>query len=529
IMNVYDRVVPNRAIETLWVMAIGVAIIFIFDFILRALRGYFVDAASKKADIILSANIFEKIMGIRMESRPASVGELASHVQEFESLRDFITSASIITLVDLPFLFIFIAVIWLLGGDLAYIPLAVIPIAIIGPLIIQVPMNNIINKLFKYSTKRSGILFESINNLETLKTLNAEGQVQREWEANNEEISKLKMKSKMYSSIMMFFTDYLIKMTTIAVIVYGVYKIAENELSMGALIACTILTGRAMAPVTQVTSLILRYKQAMKSMQSINHLMSLPVEREHEANFLHRNQLLGNIEFKNVSFTYPDQEMHALKNVSFRIKAGEHVGIIGRIGAGKSTIEKLILGLYKAQEGVVTIDEGINVQQIDPTLLRREIGYVPQDVTLFSGSLKDNIVMGSRYADDDAAIRAADLAGVTVFANRHPAGFDLQVGEKGGFLSGGQRQSVVLARALLLNPDIYIMDEPTNSMDNSTEESFKRRFAEILENKTLILITQKGSLLSLVDRLIVMENQTVVADGPKEQVMEALKKGRIRV
>ena len=529
IMNVYDRVVPNRAIETLWVMAIGVAIIFIFDFILRALRGYFIDAASKKADIILSANIFEKIMGIRMESRPASVGELASHVQEFESLRDFITSASIIALVDLPFLFIFIAVIWLLGGDLAYIPLAVIPIVIIGPLIIQVPMNNIINKLFKYSTKRSGILFESINNLETLKTLNAEGQVQREWEANNEEISKLKMKSKMYSSIMMFFTDYLIKMTTIAVIVYGVYKIAENELSMGALIACTILTGRAMAPVTQVTSLILRYKQAMKSMQSINHLMSLPVEREHEANFLHRNQLLGNIEFKNVSFTYPDQEMQALKNVSFRIKAGEHVGIIGRIGAGKSTIEKLILGLYKAQEGVVTIDEGINVQQIDPTVLRREIGYVPQDVTLFSGSLKDNIVMGSRYADDDAAIRAADLAGVTVFANRHPAGFDLQVGEKGGFLSGGQRQSVVLARALLLDPDIYIMDEPTNSMDNSTEESFKRRFAEILENKTLILITQKGSLLSLVDRLIVMENQTVVADGPKEQVMEALKKGRIRV
>jgi len=298
---------------------------------------------------------------------------------------------------------------------------------------------------------------------------------------------------------------------------------------MGALIACTILTGRAMAPVTQVTSLILRYKQAMKSMQSINHLMSLPVEREHEANFLHRNQLLGNIEFKDVSFTYPDQEMQALKNVSFRIKAGEHVGIIGRIGAGKSTIEKLILGLYKAQEGMVTIDEGINVQQIDPTVLRREIGYVPQDVTLFSGSLKDNIVMGSRYADDDAAIRAADLAGVTVFANRHPAGFDLQVGEKGGLLSGGQRQSVVLARALLLDPDIYIMDEPTNSMDNSTEESFKRRFAEILENKTLILITQKGSLLSLVDRLIVMENQTVVADGPKEQVIEALKKGRIRV
>ena len=528
IMNVYDRVVPNRAVETLWVLAIGVAVVFIFDFMLRALRGYFIDTASKKAEIILSANIFEKIMGLRMESRPASTGELASHVQEFESLRDFITSASITALVDLPFLFIFIWVIWLLGGDLAYIPLIVLPIAIIGPLIMQGPLNNTITKLFNYSTKKSGILFESINNLEILKTLGAEGQVQREWEANNGEIAKLKMKSKTYSSIVVFFTGYLQQMTTIAVVVYGVYKISENELTVGALIACTILTGRAMGPITQVTSLILRFHQAKKSMHSINHLMALPVERDHETNYLHRRHLLGNIEFKDVSFTYPGQEIQALKNVSFRIKSGERVAIIGRIGAGKSTIEKLILGLYKAQEGMITVD-GTNVQQLDPAVLRREIGYVPQDTALFSGSLRDNIVMGSRYADDDAALRAAELAGVNTFTNKHPAGFDLQVGEKGASLSGGQRQSVVLARAMLLDPNIYIMDEPTNSMDNSTEEAFKKRFTGILDNKTLILVTQKASLLTLADRLIVMDNQTVVADGPKEQVIEALKQGKIKV
>ena len=263
-------------------------------------------------------------------------------------------------------------------------------------------------------------------------------------------------------------------------------------------------------------------------MHSIDHLMSLPVERDHESNYLHRSNFLGNIEFKNVSFAYPQQEIKALTNVSFRIKSGERVAIIGRIGAGKSTIEKLILGLYRAQQGMVTID-GSNIQQLDPAVLRREIGYVPQDITLFSGSLRDNIVMGSRYAEDAAALRAAELAGVTDFANKHPAGFDLQVGEKGASLSGGQRQSVVLARAMLLDPDIYIMDEPTNSMDNSTEEAFKKRFAEHLDNQTLILITQKASMLSLVTRLIVMDNQTVVADGPKEQVIEALKQGKIQV
>ncbi len=392
----------------------------------------------------------------------------------------------------------------------------------------QGPLNNTITKLFNYSTKKSGILFESINNLEILKTLGAEGQVQREWEANNGEIAKLKMKSKTYSSIVVFFTGYLQQMTTIAVVVYGVYKISENELTVGALIACTILTGRAMGPITQVTSLILRFHQARKSMHTINHLMALPVERDHETNYLHRSHLLGNIEFKNVSFTYPGQEIQALTNVSFRIKAGERVAIIGRIGAGKSTIEKLILGLYKAQEGMITVD-GTNVQQLDPAVLRREIGYVPQDIALFSGSLRDNIVMGSRYADDDAALRAAELAGVNAFTNKHPAGFDLQVGEKGASLSGGQRQSVVLARAMLLDPNIYIMDEPTNSMDNSTEEAFKKRFTELLDNKTVILVTQKASLLSLADRLIVMDNQTVVADGPKEQVIEALKQGKIKV
>ena len=528
IMNVYDRVVPNRAIETLWVLAIGVGVVYIFDFLLRTLRGYFIDSASRKAEIILSANVFEKILGLRMEARPGSAGELANHVQEFESLRDFITSATIATLVDLPFLFIFIGVIWLVAGDIAYIPLIVIPFAIIVPLIMQAPLNNTINKLYAFTTKKSGILYESINNLEILKTLGAEGQVQREWEINNGEIARLKMKSKIYSSIIVFFTTFLQQMTTVSVVIFGVYKISANEITIGALIASTILTNRAMAPIAQMTSLILRFQQARQSMKTINNLMALPVERDSEANYLHRSKLHGNIEFKDVCFNYPGQEVMALRNVSFRIKSGEKVGIIGRIGAGKSTIEKLIMGLYQAQQGMITID-GTNVSQLDPSVLRREIGYVPQDISLFAGSMRDNIVMGSRYAEDDAALRAAELAGVTSFVNKHPAGFDMQVGEKGASLSGGQRQSVVLARAMLLDPDIYILDEPTNSMDNSTEEAFKKRFTASLNGKTLILVTQKASLLSLVDRLIVMDNQTVVADGPKDQVIEALKHGRIKV
>jgi len=528
VMNVYDRVVPNHAVETLWVLAAGVAIVFTFDFVMKALRGYFIDAAGKRADIILSATIFEKVMGIRMEAKPASVGAFANNLHEFESFRDFITSATLTTLIDLPFLFIFLAIIGLIGGNLALIPLAILPLAIIGGIAAQKPLKRAITELFKYSAQKGATLVESISSLETLKSVSAEGQVQRQWEQNIGQIARLGLKSRFYSSLAVNLTAFLQQMASIAVVIGGVYKISEGELTTGGLIACTILTGRALAPIGQVASILTRYHQARASLDSLNRLMSLPVEREAGKKFLHRPKFKGAIEFKNISFKYPTQPVNALENVSFKIQAGERVGFIGKIGSGKSTIEKLMLGLYEPQEGSILIDD-TDIRQLDPSELRRQIGYVPQDISLMFGSVKDNISLGAGFADDSAILNAAEIAGVTHFVNKHPAGFDMPVGERGAALSGGQRQSVAVARALLLTPPVYIMDEPTNSMDNSTEEAFKQRFASQIGTRTLILVTHRASLLTLVDRLIVMDGAHVVADGPKEQVLEALKQGQIKV
>jgi len=528
IMNVYDRVVPNHALETLWVLAIGVAIVFSFDFLMKTLRGYFIDIAGKRADITLSATIFEKILGIKMEARPKSVGAFASNLQEFESFRDFLTSITLTTLIDLPFLFIFITVIYMLGGNLALVPLAMLPLAIIVGIVVQRPLKNTINELFKYSAQKSATLIETLSSLDTIKSTGAEGQTQRHWEKNIGQIARLGLKSRFLSSLAVNFTSFLQQAASVIVVIVGVYKISEGELTTGALIACTILTGRALAPIAQVASLLTRYHQARTSLDSLNNMMSLPVERDADKKFLHRPVFQGAIEFKNITFSYPEQPIKALDNVSFKIAAGERVGFIGRIGSGKSTIEKLMLGLYEAQEGSILID-GTDIRQLDPSDLRRQIGYVPQDISLMFGSVKDNITLGSRYADDATILHAAEIAGVTNFVNRHPAGFDLPVGERGAALSGGQRQSVAVARALLLNPPIFIMDEPSNSMDNSTEEKFKQRFANQLNEQTLILVTHRSSLLSLVSRLIVLDGAKIVADGPKEKVLEALKQGRVKV
>ena len=528
VMNVYDRVVPNHALETLWVLAIGISIIYAFDFLMKSLRGYFIDVAGKRSDIILSATIFEKILGIKMAARPASVGAFASSLHDFESFRDFLTSATLTTLVDLPFLFIFLTVIYMLAGNIAFIPLAVLPLAIIGGVIAQAPLKKIITEVSQFSSQKGALLHESLVNLDSIKSNGAEGQTQRKWEENIGQIARLGLKSRLYSTSAINFSSFLQQMATVAVVIAGVYKISEGELTMGALIACTLLTGRALAPVTQVASLLTRYHQARTSLATLNEMMALPVEREPGKKFLHRPTFKGGIEFKNVSFSYPGQPVKALDNISFSLKAGERVGIIGRIASGKSTLEKLILGFYDPDDGSILID-GTDIRQLDPSELRRQIGYVPQDISLTYGSVKDNITLGSPFADDSAILHAAEVSGVTKFINHHPDGFDLAVGERGLSLSGGQRQSVAVARALLLNPSIFIMDEPTNSMDNSTEEGFKQRFSKKLDSQTLILVTHRASLLTLVDRLIVMDGSKIVADGPKESVLSALKQGHIKV
>jgi ATP-binding cassette subfamily C protein LapB len=526
-MNVYDRVVPTKGQETLWVLVLGVGIIFAFEFLLRMLRSYFVDTAGRSADVIMASTVFQQVLGIRLDQRPQSAGAFAQQLREFESLRDFFTSATLVTLIDLPFVLLFIAVVAIIGGPVALVPLVAIPVIIGVGWLLQVPLNEVVTRTARESAQKHAMLVESIVGLETIKGLGAEGRMQRSWERFVGLTAKSAQRARELSQFGQYFTGLVSQVVSVAVVVVGVYLIFAGDLTVGALIACTILTGRAMAPLTQVAALLTRFDQSMVSLKTIDKIMTLPVERPAGTQFVHRPILRGAMEFRDVEFTYPNQPIPALDGVSFSIRPGERVAIIGKIGSGKSTIERLILGFYQPQKGAIRID-GTDMKQIDPADLRRNIGYVPQDVFLFFGSVRENIAMGAPYADDAAILRAARIAGVDSFVARHPQGFDLQVGERGEALSGGQRQSIAIARAVVRDPNIVILDEPTSAMDKGSEDWLIARLREILEAKTLVLVTQRLSLLTLVERVIVMDSGKIVADGPRDKVLETLAKGQIR-
>lgn len=525
IMNVYDRVVPNNAIETLWVLAIGVMIVYTFDVLMRTLRGYFIDIAGKKSDILLSASLFERVMGIKMSARPPSVGAFANNLREFESIRDFITSATVVTLVDLPFVVLFLLVIWLVGGPLVIVPAVCIPLVIIYGLLIQSPLRRSVEATYRASAQKGATLIESLTAVETIKHLGAESIVQRKWEQLTGHIAKWGVRSRLLSASVTNVAIFFQQVAQVGIVVLGVYLISEGEISMGALIAGVILVGRAMAPMAQVANLTVRYYQAKTALDSLNSIMELPIERPEGKIFVSRERFQGDIALDDITFAYPGEEKVALNHVSLHVSSGEKVAIIGKVGSGKTTIEKLIQGLYDPDSGAVCID-GTDLRQIDPADLRRSIGYVPQDIMLFYGSVRENIVLGAPYADDRDILKVAEIAGVTEFVNQHPHGFDMQVGERGEHLSGGQRQAIAIARALLLDPPVLLLDEPSNSMDNSTEAMLKRKLADYAKEKTLILVTHRTSLLDLVDRLIVIDAGRVIADGPKEQVIEALKQSK---
>ncbi|MDE1463593.1 type I secretion system permease/ATPase [Spartinivicinus poritis] len=528
VMNVYDRVVPNQAFDTLWVLAVGAIIVFSFDFLLKMLRSYFIDLAGKKSDILLSAKIFSQVLGIKMSANPTSVGSFAKNLQEFESIRDFITSTSITAVVDLPFVVIILLIIAVIAGPLVWIP--VIGIIIIGVYgyLIQAPLRDSIEQTLRTSAQKNATLIESLTGLEALKIARAESEVQYKWEQAVGNIAKWGVKTKLLSASAGAVATYVQQMSTVGIVALGVYLIAEGEVSMGGLIATVMLAGRCLAPMAQVASLSTRYNQAKSAFMGLNEVMKLPGENPDDKRFVNRPKFEGNIDFDRVSFAYPNQQIRALNSVSFKIKTGEKVAIIGRIGSGKTTIEKLILGLYQPDEGAVRID-GIDLRQVNPSDLRHNIGCVPQDIVLFYGSVKDNISLGAHFVDDAAIIRAAEIAGVADFANKHPDGLDLMVGERGSNLSGGQRQSIALARAILLDPPILLLDEPSSSMDNTSEMQMKQKLMGQLAHKTLVLVTHKASLLELVDRLIVVDQGKIVADGPKELVHAALREGKLKI
>lgn len=526
VMNVYDRVVPNHATDTLWMLAAGIVLVLCADVVLRIMRGWFIDLAASRTDITLSASIMERVLGMKMSERPASVGSFASGLQAFESVRSFIGSATVIAFIDLPFVLLFTLVIGLISWPLVIPVLVGIGLVLLYTSAVQHKMHQLSENSMQASAQRNAILVESLSGLETLKTLGAEGRMQSLWEKATLLLSRTSVKMRMLSGSVSVGTLWIQQAVAVAIIIVGVYQIIDANLTQGALIAAYMLSSRVMAPVGQTAALLMQYHQAATALNSLDAVMQKSVERPEGKVWINRPRLQGGIEFKDVSFVYPNDEREVLRNVSFKINPGEHVAILGRNGSGKTTLEKLIAGLYQASSGTVLID-GIDSRQLDPAELRRNIGNVSQDVNLFFGSLRDNIVMSAPHVDDAAVLEAVRLSGLSEFVNTHPAGLAMPVGERGELLSGGQRQSVTIARALLNDPAILLLDEPTGAMDHSSEEEFKRNIRDYAVNKTLVVITHRTSLLELVDRIIVIDAGKIVADGNKDQVIEALRQGRI--
>lgn len=528
IMNVYNRVIPSNAIETGWAMALGALTVFVFDFIMRTLRAYFIDIAGRRIDVMVTRRVYDHLLDMKLAGKPVSGGAFANMLREFDSVRDFLTSATMTAIIDLPFSLLFLLVIYLLGGPIAFMLVALMFLVVGFSMLLQMPLRAMVAKSLHSAENKHGLLIETINGLETIKAIGADGRLRARYGTHVGESALHGQRSRFISGLVVNAATFLQQVATVIVILMGMYMVRDSELTTGALIACVLLGGRAIAPLGQVANLMTRYHQARASLTTLEDIMKLPVERPAGKQFLHRPQLAGKITFDKVSFVYPKTERKVLDSVSVSIKAGEKVGIIGRIGSGKSTMARLILGLYEPTEGTLFADD-TDFRQIDPADLRRNIAYIAQDVVLFRGSVRENIAVSRPQATEAEILDAAKSAGVHDFISRHPMGYDAPVGERGEGLSGGQRQAIALARAMLLRPQVMVCDEPTNAMDTEAEQAFIRHIGREASGRTLVLITHRQNLLPLVDRLVLLEQGRVVMDGPREKVLAALAGGKVSV
>lgn len=525
-MNVYDRVVPNAAGATLWALSAGMALVLLFDVAMRALRSHCIEAAGRKLDLQVSCRIYERILALAMAARPASSGAFGSRLQEFESVREFMTAATVSAVIDLPFVAVFLAAMFWIGGGLGWLAIAAIAAIVIAGFALQAPLARTLADTARVAAQRQALLLDTLGGLETIRAANAEGRLQRRWERLVAQAGELGCRARALAGSVQQVSLFMQQAAYLAVVIAGVTQVLDERQSVGGVIACSILAGRALAPWAQVAGLLTRYHQARDALASVERLLQMPTERGQSA--LQRAPFAGAVEFRDVHFAYPGQEGAALAGVSFRIAAGERVGVIGRVGSGKTTIEKLIMAFYAPERGTVLVD-GVNLRQVDPAALRRRIGYVPQDVLLFSGSVRDNIALGAPDADDAALLRAAELGGVADFINDWSDGYAREVGEGGTRLSGGQRQAIAIARAELLAPPLLLLDEPSSAMDAISEQRLRERLAHRLAGRTLILVSHRTSLLPLVDRVLVLDGGRLIADGPRDRVLAALAAGKIHV
>ena len=526
VMNVYDRVIPNKAYQTLWVLSIGVVLAISFEFIAKMMRAYLTDVAGKKADLIISSALFRRVMNIKLQNRPASSGSYANNLRDFESVREFMTSASLLTLVDLPFLLLFIAVIWIIGGLLAIVPLIIIPIVIIVSLLVQYPFARFINESMRESSQRQGLSVEAIEGIETLKTNNAMNWAQKRWDFFTAKSVASSIKVKNTANFLANFTTAMQQLNTVFLVVVGTYLIhsnsPDNKITMGALIASVILSGRALAPLGQVAGLAIRFQQARLALKGIDNIIERPTDRDPERNYITFDLTLGNLKFDKVTFAYT-KEKDSLAQFSLTINAGEKVGILGKIGSGKSTALKLAAGLYEPTKGSVTLDD-IDLRQIDPNFLRSQVLLLEQNPRLFLGTLRENLDLARMdgFSGNQKLLEALARFGLLDLIRSHPRGLDMPLGENGLGLSGGQKQIIALARMSMRNPQVALLDEPTTGLDYISEIHALQAISDWAKNKTLVIVTHRPQVLQIVDRIVVIDDGKVVMDGPRGEILQLL-------
>ena len=522
IMVVYDRVIPNNAIESLMALTVGILVIVVFDFSMKVLRGLYTDKASAMVDIDVSENLFDRISR-NEELMNQPTGVVSAVVKEFDSLKDFIASASFVAFVDLPFIFLFIFVLYTIGGPVAAVPAIIVVVVIIAGLIIQPVIRRLAFNSAQDGQSKQSVIVEVLAGMETLKTLKGINMLRDRWVDSVDHQGITSAKSKFWSQLTTNFSQSGQQLSQVGIVVYGVFLIAEGTLTMGSLIACVILSGRTLAPLGQVSNLLGRFNQAMTAYVNFGRLMQQPVKEINRSSQVRVDKIEGQITIANASLTYPEQKEAAIKQVNLNVAAGEKIAIVGKIASGKTSLLRIITGLYDPSEGSVKIDKS-DITHMHPDDIRNHIGVVMQMPMLFSGTLKENLLMGNPNATDKEMIAAAKLANVDEIASSLTDGYETVLAEGGKELSGGQRQAICIARAFVGDPKIIIMDEPSSAMDSGSEQQLLEKLKDRLVNKTLILITHRGTLLSLVNRVVAFDNGRIVADGPKEKVLQVAKK-----
>jgi ATP-binding cassette subfamily C protein LapB len=523
-MTVYDRVLPNNATDSLVALSIGLAIVIVFDFMLRTLRAYFVDIAGAQVDLEIGGHLFERILAIRLELKKGSTGSLAGLLREFETLRDFFASATLTAVVDVPFILVTLTVITLIGGKVALVPLLMVPLVVLVGWLTQPALDRLSARSLSEGFLKQSVLIETIGAIETVKASGAGPLLSGRWSQAMEHHSDSALRQRLVAAIGINTAAAASTISYAGVVVVGAGMIAENELTMGALIACSILSGRAVAPLAQISQLLSRISATKTAYRQLSGLMAMPVEGP-SGEALKPTSIAGKVEFRGVSFRYPGAAEKALNEISLTINPGEHVALLGPVGSGKSTIARLILGLYPADDGLVLID-GTDLRQLEPDRLRRNIGAALQESVLFSGSVRENIALADRAIDDPELIRVSQVSGTHQFMGQIANGYDLRLADRGEGLSGGQRQSIAIARALAGSPPILVFDEPTSAMDTQTEEALISRLQVEAAEKTLIVITHRPSMLKLVRRIVIVEGGRIVADGPRDEILKRITRSK---